>query len=94
MSTPKYFIENVSQIDPNKANGIVKLTFGASSDGGAEEVVQLIVSVGDLQGVMQKIGETMQKAFGGGGGQQRGNKGGPPQKGGSPFSGFRDLTKE
>ena len=95
MSTPKYFIDKLSSVKPNKQNGIVKITFGVDEDGKTDDTVQLIVSAGDLQGIMQSIGETMQKTFGGMGGP-----GGPGGRGmgksgkGGPMQSFKDLTKD
>lgn len=91
MSTPKYFVDQVSSVNPNKQNGIVRITFGVDDGGKSEDAVQVIVSASDLQGMMQKIGETMQKSFGGGG-PGPGGRGGKGKPG--PMQSFKDLTKD
>ena len=93
MSIPRYYIEKIASVQPNKDTGIVKITFAIDEEKKAEDVVQLIVSAGNLQQIFQTIGETMQNKFGGNmrgqrspGGQNKGGKN-------SPSRGFKDLTK-
>lgn len=98
----RYYVEKLSKITPNKQTGIVKLTYAVSDEGKDEEVVQLLVSAGDLQAMMQMTGETMQKTFSGmgpgGRGRGPGGKGGPAGPGGKggpgPMKAFKDLTKD
>lgn len=97
----RIYVEKLTKISPNKQTGIVKMTYAISEDGKDEEVIQLLVSAGDLQAMMQKTGETMQKTFAGmgpggpGGRGPGGPRGGPGGKGkGGPMKAFKDLTKD
>lgn len=102
MSLPRHFVERITAVKPNKKTGIVKLTFALNDEGKSENVVQLMVSAGDLQEIMQEIGQTMQKTMsqGGPGGPGMGRGPGPgpgPGKGGkpaAPLQAFKDLTKD
>jgi len=88
MSIPRYFVEKVTTVFPNKDTGIVKITLAIVNQEKNEEVVQLLVSAGQLQEIFETVGETMQKTFGGNMGNRRGPGGKKPS-----FRGFKDLTK-
>ncbi len=98
MAKERYFVEKITSIAPNKSTGIVKLTFAVSDNGKDDEVVEIVVAAGNLHEIFQEVGQKMQKTFGGMGGP--GGPGGPklggPGKkgGGTPFAGFKDLTKD
>jgi hypothetical protein len=73
-SLPRYYVEKLQSLEPNVQTGIVKLTFSIAEKSEEQAVVQLIVSVPHLHEIFGKVGETMQKTFGGrppGGGKQR-----------------------
>lgn len=94
MSQSRFFVENLVSVTPNKKTGIVKINLAPDDveDGEAGEV-QLIVSAGDLQAIMQGISETMQKTFGNtppGGARTVGMA----AKKGKPGKKLKDLTKD
>lgn len=102
MSKPRYFVDGVAKVDPDRKSGIVKIDFTVNDEAKDEEVIQLITSAGDLQNIMRTIGETMQKKFGGGLGRP-GGPGGPRGPSGrdagvpggkGAFKGFKDLTRD
>lgn len=90
MSTPKYFVETVSRIEPDPRSGMVKLTFAASHGGAEEDQVTLIIPAGALNAAFQKVGQVMQTSFGQGRGPGPGRQRGPGGPGGQ---GFPDLTE-
>lgn len=99
MTKPKCYVESAKVTSTSTQTGIVKIDFMASDNGSDEEVVQIIVSAANLQGIMQSIGEKMQKTFGGRGpggpgGPGGGRKGGPGGGKDSPFGDLKDLTKD
>lgn len=92
MTTPNFYVEDVSKIEPDTRSGIVKLTFSAEIGGGETDQVTIIIPAGALNMVFQKVGQTMQKSFGSG----PGGPGGPPGPGrqrGPGGKSFKDLTE-
>lgn len=84
MSLPRYYVENLVSIEPDKKSGMIKMTFGVNksedgknkSEDDKEEIVQLIVHTAHFRGIFGKIGETMQRTFADGPGR-RGGPGDP-----------------
>ena len=92
----RFYIEKLSNISADEKTGIVKITFGVDDPKG-EEVVQIIVSAGNFRDIFGKIGETMQKTFGGGGGGGGPRPGGGPKRPGGPPNpnmNYKDLTRD
>lgn len=90
----RYYVESVSDIDPNQETGMVKLTFAVDGKNGGD-VVQIIAPIGKLNEMFRQVGETMQAKFGGGqrpgagpggggGGRGAGPNTGPGNRGGMP----------
>jgi hypothetical protein len=88
MSIPRFFVDGISRIDPDRRTGIVRLTFDVKDGNSTEETVQLLIHVDSLNQAFQRVGETMQSTFSKGGGPGRGR---PPEP---QKSGFRDLTED
>lgn len=76
----RYYVEKVSDIDPDQNTGTVKITFAVEGKNGGD-VVQIIAPVGKLNEMFHQVGETMQARFGGGSGPRAGGPGAGPHTG-------------
>lgn len=73
----RYYIEKVSEIDPDPNSGMVKITFAVEGKSGGD-VVQVIAHAGKLNEMFREIGEVMQSKFGGSAPRQGGGRGAGP----------------
>jgi len=62
-SLPRYFVERITDIEPDVNSGNVKLTYAVRSKNSNHDVVQLVMHVNDLRRSFGEVWEVMQKTF-------------------------------
>jgi hypothetical protein len=62
-SIPRFFVERITDIEPDTSSGNVKLTYAVRSRNANHDVVQLVMHVNDLRRAFGEVWEVMQKTF-------------------------------
>ena len=62
-SIPRFFVERITEIEPDTNSGNVKLTYAVRSKNANHDVVQLVMHVNDLRRAFGEVWEVMQKTF-------------------------------
>ncbi len=93
MPYPRFFVEEISNVEPDVKTGLVKLTFSIKDNGKPSPEVQIVMHVDALNQAFQTVGEKMQKTFGQGGRRPGGRPPNQDMKKGGPVKMPNDLTE-